>query len=380
LTSLISQFTGLNKDKQVGLLQDIVLVPQHFERLEANPLPLKLFRDLFIEGATWDVSQLIKCKEGDKYTYVWLFATFLNFKHLMSLSNYYSLKKQLVIFVETEVMPAVIAFAAENHEGENSFVVQLCAEMARRAGVNTASQNMEATLSYMHTLEFLVSKMSDPGEDFPPEFKPVLKIDEFKEIFNQVCSPICLDLVQTNFNPTQSLTTVDIAIKILKQTAYYLLDVPLVIDMYRIAKANISAIAGQAGQLPRLLKQQAQVYIYLSKYLESEGSDTAFKIDLVNMLFDKVNEGLEGKAKDDVQDLAIELVDELLLSGHSKAMQDKIEKFDLHLTVLDMLERTADLVADGHPSDCSVQIKLCNVIRKTLTWTESSTAIVSVYM
>lgn len=61
---------------------------------------------------------------------------------------------------------------------------------------------MEATLSYMHTLEFLVSKMSDPGEDFPPEFKPVLKIDEFKEIFNQVCSPICLDLVQTNFNPT----------------------------------------------------------------------------------------------------------------------------------------------------------------------------------
>lgn len=59
LTSLISQFTGLNKDKQVGLLQDIVLVPQHFERLEANPLPLKLFRDLFIEGANWDVSQLI---------------------------------------------------------------------------------------------------------------------------------------------------------------------------------------------------------------------------------------------------------------------------------------------------------------------------------
>lgn len=176
------------------------------------------------------------------------------------------------------------------------------------------------------------------------------------------------------------MTTVDIAIKILKQTAYYLLDVPLVIDMYRIAKANISAIAGQTGQLPRLLKQIAQVYIYLSKYLESEGSDTAFKIDLVNMLFDKVNEGLEGKAKDDVQDLAIELVDELLLSGHSKALQDKIEKFDLHLTVLDMLERTADLVADGHPSDCSVQIKLCNVIRKTLTWTESSTAIVSVYM
>jgi len=98
------------------------------------------------------------------------------------------------------------------------------------------------------------------------------------------------------------------------------------------------------------------------------------------LLFDKVNAGLEGRVKDDVQDLAIELVDELLQSGHSAVLHQKVEKFDLHLTVLDMLERTADLVSDSKPSDCSVQIKLCNVIKKTLSWTESATAIVSVYL
>jgi len=54
---------------------------------------------------------------------VWLFATFLNFKYLMSLSNYYELKKQLVIFVETEVMPALIAHAQETEDRVNSFAV-----------------------------------------------------------------------------------------------------------------------------------------------------------------------------------------------------------------------------------------------------------------
>lgn len=130
LSNLIGQFASLDKQKQLDLLQQIVLVPEHFSRLEFNPLPLKLFRDLLIEGSTWDVSELIKCKEGDTFSYVWLFATFLNFKYLMSLSNYISLRKQLVIFVETEVMPAIIAFAQEDQHNENSFVVQLVAEMA----------------------------------------------------------------------------------------------------------------------------------------------------------------------------------------------------------------------------------------------------------
>ena len=63
---------------------------------------------------------MVGAKGGE---YVWLFATFLNFKYLMSLSNYYELKKQLVIFVETEVMPALIAHAQETEDRVNSFAV-----------------------------------------------------------------------------------------------------------------------------------------------------------------------------------------------------------------------------------------------------------------
>lgn len=76
----------------------------------------------------------------------------------------------------------------------------------------------------------------------------------------------------------------------------------------------------------------------------------------------------------------IELVDELLRSDQAKQLSEKIEKLDLHLTILDMLERTADSVQDAKASDCSVQIKLCNVIKKTIGWTPTSTAIVSVYL
>ena len=91
---MIGQFSRQDKANQISILQEIVLQESNFDELETNPLPLKLFRDLFLEGAPWDVSQLINCKdEGMKYKYIWLFATFLNFKHMMSLSNYLELKK-----------------------------------------------------------------------------------------------------------------------------------------------------------------------------------------------------------------------------------------------------------------------------------------------
>jgi hypothetical protein len=50
----------------------------------------------------------------------------------------------------------------------------------------------------------LIAKMSDPGEEFPAEFKPVLKIDEFKEIFNRIALPKCKDLLASNFDRATS--------------------------------------------------------------------------------------------------------------------------------------------------------------------------------
>lgn len=119
--------------------------------------------------------------------------------------------------------------------------------------------------------------------------------------------------------------------------------------------------------------------MYLSKLLEPE-PDTAFKVNLVNRLFEKLNNEEEGsRQRDDTQDLVIELVDELL-QGNAKELEASVEKIDLHLCILEMLERTADHAAVGKVSDCSVQIKLCNVIKKTLSWSDSSTAVVSVYL
>jgi hypothetical protein len=76
-------------------------------------------------------------------------------------------------------------------------------------------------------------------------------------------------------------------------------------------------------------------------------------------------------------------------------VKEKLEKFDLHITVMDILERTADLTtADFQPDeeskdnamvlsktgDCSTQIKLCNIIKKTIGWTPSSSAMVGMFV
>lgn len=46
--------------------------------------------------------------------------------------------------------------------------------------------NCKERIDYVYTLEHFVKKMIDPGEDFPPEEKPILKVDEFKQIFRLV--------------------------------------------------------------------------------------------------------------------------------------------------------------------------------------------------
>ncbi len=67
-----------------------------------------MFKDLFLSGGVgFDVTKLFSI--GTKY--VWLGAVLLNARHLPSLGNFIQLKKQLVIFVDTEVLPALISLA-----------------------------------------------------------------------------------------------------------------------------------------------------------------------------------------------------------------------------------------------------------------------------
>jgi hypothetical protein len=64
-----------------------------------------MFRDLFLQGGLggFDVTKLFSDNR-----FVWLAAVLLNVRHLASLSNFLDMKKQLVIFVDTEVIPVLI--------------------------------------------------------------------------------------------------------------------------------------------------------------------------------------------------------------------------------------------------------------------------------
>lgn len=59
--------------------------------------------------------------------------------------------------------------------------------MGKKGTVNT---------EYGYSLEYLIKKMIDPGEDFPVEEKPVLKIDDFKEIFNAIGGNVVQELLK----------------------------------------------------------------------------------------------------------------------------------------------------------------------------------------
>lgn len=150
----------------------------------------------------------------------------------------------------------------------------------------------------MHTLDYLIAKMSDPGNDFPVDFKPVLKVDQFKSIFNRTSAKTCKMLIENNFN-VQYDASVGIVMKTLKQTAYYVLDEPVVLELYRLAKSNLLKYCKE-GQTISQLKQQTLVYLYMCRLLES-GSETQFKIDLLNLMLSQIQqEDAKMDAKEDV--------------------------------------------------------------------------------
>ena len=68
-----------------------------------------MFRDLFLAGGLrggFDVNRLFSQENGGRF--VWLAGVLLNVRHLPSLANFVEMKKQLIIFVDTEVLPFII--------------------------------------------------------------------------------------------------------------------------------------------------------------------------------------------------------------------------------------------------------------------------------
>jgi len=88
------------------------------------------------------------------------------------------------------------------------------------------SEKAHSSMDYIHSIDYFLKKMIDPGEDFPADEKPVIKIDDFKTVFN---------LAQIEVFASESEYTNDMLLflRILKNTAYYIIDEEIVSKLWK---------------------------------------------------------------------------------------------------------------------------------------------------
>lgn len=175
----------------------------------------------------------------------------LNFKYLISLTSFLELKNQLLIFVESDVIPALIF-------GDKTLIVSLCQSIAERALTSH---------SYKLTLEYFVAKMVDPGEDFDADTKPVLRVDDFAEVFNRTSRSTAEALLATNFAGEEiSTEAIEILEKLLTQTSYFICDEQILHQLFAKVKDNLTAwLAPDSGTaLEQVPKCASQVGLYMS--------------------------------------------------------------------------------------------------------------------
>lgn len=87
----------------------------NFADCERNCLPMKIFRDMFLQGGVrFDVGRLFSTESGNRYA--WLACLLLNINNMNSLNHFPQLKKQLLLFVETEIVPAIILSVKEGNK------------------------------------------------------------------------------------------------------------------------------------------------------------------------------------------------------------------------------------------------------------------------
>lgn len=124
---------------------------------------MKIFRDMFLKGGiSFDIASLLENK-----SYTWLASTLLNIKNMSSLNNLPDLKRQLSLFLDIEVIPSLLVSVKNGNKG-------LLMELIQDFKVKISDKND----SCLSTLENLISKLVDPGEDFGSE--PLLMVDDFK--------------------------------------------------------------------------------------------------------------------------------------------------------------------------------------------------------
>lgn len=98
--------------------------------------------------------------------YAWLASLLLNIGNMASLNNLPDLKRQLALYLETEVLPAILLAIQSGQKG-------LMKELITSIKDQITDEN-DACLS---TMETLLSRLASP--DFS-DGEPILKVDEFK--------------------------------------------------------------------------------------------------------------------------------------------------------------------------------------------------------
>lgn len=99
----------ISAEKRQDLIVDIVLEESNFRNCDKNVLALKVFSDVCLEGgAAFDIAQL--WKKG----FAWLAFHLLNVGSNASLACLPELKRKLLIFVDTEVVPSLLLNMSED--------------------------------------------------------------------------------------------------------------------------------------------------------------------------------------------------------------------------------------------------------------------------
>ena len=145
---------------------------------------------------------------------------------MSSLNNLPDLKRQLVLFLETEVIPAILISV---HNGNKDLVIRLIEFFKEKI--------TETNDSCLSTLEDLIKKLVNPGEEFGFD-EPLLKIDDFKHIFTILSKEKANEFLNKNYSAV-SITDVKLMSSLFKHIGYYILDEPEVLGLIKLVKRNL---------------------------------------------------------------------------------------------------------------------------------------------
>ena len=108
--------------------------------------------------------------------------------------------------------------------------------------------------------------MIDPGEEYPADEKPMLKIDDFKQIFQ---------IAKFDVLTAESEYTLDMLLflRILKNTAYFIIDDESVSSLWNLSNSILNEFVADAkAELSPRVTIALEVFSSLSKYLSDPGS------------------------------------------------------------------------------------------------------------